>query len=136
MSYACNKPRQWRLGRAGVTTLEFALVTTLFLLVLIGCMDLGRYYLIQHSLRTVAAEAARMTLAYDNNSTAALPTTADFVAIAPFINADSLTLTVQQPNSSGITIIMVTATYPFTAWSPLWSSSLDGTISESTELQD
>jgi Flp pilus assembly protein TadG len=136
MSYACNKPRRWQLGHAGVTTLEFALVAVLFLLVLIGCMDLGRYYLIQHSLRTVAAEAARMTLAYDNNSTATQPTTASFAAIAPFIDTSNLNVTVQQPNFSGVTIIMVTATYPFVAWSPLWSASLDGTISESTELQD
>ena len=98
--------------------------------------DLGRYYLIQHSLRTVAAEAARMTLAYDNNSTATQPTTASFAAIAPFIDTSNLNVTVQQPNFSGVTIIMVTATYPFVAWSPLWSASLDGTISESTELQD
>lgn len=139
MSCAFNKSGRWRLGRAGVTSLEFALVVWLFLMVMLGSVDLGRYYLVQHSLRTVAAEAARTWLAYDNNSNrnlSAQPTTASVAAIAPFLDVQDLTVTVNQPNNSGITIITVTATYTFTAWSPLWSSTLDGTISESTEAQD
>jgi Flp pilus assembly protein TadG len=39
--------------------LEFALVAVPFLFLLIAAMDLGRYFITQHSLRTLTSEAAR-----------------------------------------------------------------------------
>jgi Flp pilus assembly protein TadG len=135
MSRKCNK-LAWRLGRAGVTSLEFGVVALLFLMMLIGCMDLGRYYVIEHSLRTIVAEAARAALVNPSIKDPIDLTTAGFAAITPFVNNANLTLSVTQPSSfpGGVNQIIVTATYVFTAYSPIWSS-LDGTISESTELQ-
>ncbi|HET6239945.1 MAG TPA: TadE/TadG family type IV pilus assembly protein [Acetobacteraceae bacterium] len=144
MSRAYNKrPRRrsrrrswWRLGRAGVTSLEFGVVALLFLIVLIGCMDLGRYYLVEHSRRTIAAEAARARLvgAIGNipNPTAG-PYSDSFAAIAPFTNDTNLTLIVTQTPSFklGVTETTATAFYAFTAYSPIWSS-LTGKINEKT----
>ncbi len=139
MSRKSNKPGWRRLGRVGATSLEFALVALLFMTVLIGCMDLGRYYLAEHSLRTVAAEAARMCLAYYNSNSGGdctALTQADYAAIAPFINNANLVVTVTQPStvrSGGGKEFTVTAQYTFTAYSPIWTV-LNGTISETTVL--
>jgi Flp pilus assembly protein TadG len=133
MSRASSKPLWWRLGRAGVTTLEFGVVAMLFLMVLIGCMDLGRYYVIEHSLRTVVAEAARAAQVNSSLSGSIDPTTASFTALAPFVDNANLNLTVTQTPSGRVSIrqITVIGTYAFTAWSPIWSS-LDGLISDQT----
>jgi Flp pilus assembly protein TadG len=136
MSRASNSRRLWRLGRAGVTSLEFALVALLFLMLLIGCMDLGRYYLIVQSLRTVTAEAARAAQVNRFLIGPIDPTTAGITAITPFIDNADLTLTVAQTGSvgvPGINQVTVTAAYAFTPWVPLWNG-LEGTINESTVL--
>jgi Flp pilus assembly protein TadG len=111
-------------------------VALLFLLVVIGCMDLGRYYVIEHSLRTIVAEAARARLVGSiPNETITGPTSANFAAIAPFVDNANLTLQVTQTPSyrPGATQITVTGTYNFTAYSPIWSA-LDGSISEKTVI--
>jgi Flp pilus assembly protein TadG len=136
MSHVCNKPARLRLGRAGATTLEFAVVALVFLTVLIGCMDLGRYYLIEHSLRTLVAETARVAQT-DATLNGSVPTTSSFALIAPFGAKAQLNVSqnsVPPPNITPSSIqITVTGTYPFTAWSPIWSS-LNGTISEQTVI--
>jgi Flp pilus assembly protein TadG len=139
MSSASNRrwPHRCRLGRTGVTTVEFAVVALLFLTVLIGCMDLGRYYLIEHSLRTVVAEAAREVQVENKttyNTVTVIPSSANFGAITPFVDNSNLTLTVFQfPTRPGVTKISVTATYAFTSYSPIWRA-LDGNITETTVL--
>jgi Flp pilus assembly protein TadG len=125
---------RWRLGREGVTSLEFGMVALIFLMVLIGCMDLGRYYLVEHSLRTIVAEAARAALVDASINGTIDPTTAGFAAITPFVDNANLTLQVIQPSGfPGVNQITVTATYSFAAYSPIWRS-LNGVISESTVL--
>lgn len=137
MSHGSNRPppKRWRrpLGRAGVTSLEFGIVALLFLTVLIGCMDLGRYYLIEHSLRTVVAEAAREAWVNSSVEGTVDPTTFSFGAITPFVNNANLTLTVTATPlaKGGVRKIKVIATYDFVAYSPIWHS-LDKTITEST----
>jgi Flp pilus assembly protein TadG len=139
MSRKSNNLGWRRLDRAGVTSLEFGLVALLFLTVLIACMDLGRYYLVEHSLRTVAAEAVRVYMTcYNSNGerTCAQPTRAEYAAIAPFINNANLLVTVSQTSSArthtGIEFTAI-ARYTFTSYSPIWTV-LNGTITESTVL--
>jgi Flp pilus assembly protein TadG len=134
MSHAYSKPTWSRLGCAGVTTLEFAIVAGLFLMLLFGCMDLGRYYLIEHSLRTMVAETARYALSHPSLQGAVDPAAASFTTITPFI-VNSATLTVQQQaGMPGINQINVTATYQFTPISPLWHL-LRGQITDNMPLQ-
>lgn len=133
MSRASSRSAWRRLGRAGASSLEFGLVALLFLTVLIGCMDLGRYYLVEHSLRTIVAEAARAAQANTSITGTIDTTTASFAAITPFIDNANLTLTVTQTPAGRYAIrkITVRGTYEFTAFSPIWSS-LDGTIADQT----
>ena len=138
MSRKFSRPGSGRLGNAGASTVEFALVVLLFLTVVIGCMDLGRYYLAEHSLRTLVAETARTALVDTSivNGGISSPGSASYAATTPFIDDANLTLTVSQyhPNRPGIVTIKVTGTYVFTAYSPIWNS-LNGTITETTEVQ-
>jgi len=130
MSPVCNRPGWRRLGRAGVTSLEFALVAALFFTVLIGCMDLGRYFLIAQSLRTVTAEAARLALV--NGMWGQIdPTAYSFGAMTPLVDNANLTLTISAGGNPGINTVTASATYVFTAISPLWSS-LNGTMTETS----
>ena len=62
MSSRSNKrhlPTSWT---AGVTSLEFALVFPMFMLLFLATIEFGRYWLTVHSLRTLAAEASRAAL--------------------------------------------------------------------------
>jgi len=134
MSCAYNKTEDWRLGRAGVTSLEFAIVASLFFMALFSCMDLGRYYLIEHSLRTMVAEAARAaqadpTLLLSGNG----PFLQNFAKAAPLVNDDNLSLTVLQSSAvtPGPITITVQGAYPFRAI--LWAA-LNGQIQDSTQL--
>lgn len=139
MSCASSNPLR-HLGRSGVTSLEFAIVAATFMMLVIGCMDLGRYYILEHSLRTFTSEAARSALANSNLSatggTMSTQTSlASMTAIVPFLDPSLLTLTISQ-NSASIsskTVVNVTASYQFTAISPIWSA-LNGTITDTTQI--
>jgi hypothetical protein len=129
-----------RLGCAGVTTLEFAIVGALFLLLLFGSMDLGRYYLVEHSLRTMAAETARYALSHPlwagtlPSSGCVDPTTVSFTAITPFIDNSASLCVQQQLGMPGVNQINVTATDQFAPISPIWSL-LKGQMTEKMQLQ-
>ena len=95
MSPASNK-RSPRLGCAGVTSLEFAIVAATFMALVIGCMDLGRYFIIEHSLRTFTSEAARAALANTAMSATGgtMTTQTDLTSmtnIVPFLDPSLLT---------------------------------------------
>jgi hypothetical protein len=47
-----------------VASLEFALVGLAFFMILFTAMDLGRYFLTVHSLRTLTSELARATMVW------------------------------------------------------------------------
>ncbi|WP_237213601.1 TadE/TadG family type IV pilus assembly protein [Falsiroseomonas oryziterrae] len=60
--------------RRGATAVEFAVIGAIFLTLLLGVVELGRYYFTVQSLRTVAAEAARAYLVRSNLDLIANPT--------------------------------------------------------------
>ena len=118
MSPASSRHHRPLLGQAGTASLKFALVAIPFFLLLIAGMDLGRYFITQHSLRTLTSEAARSALVYCYGATAAcsLPVAnkQTVEAKAPFLVAGSITLTASQtaPNpSTGVRTISVSAQY-------------------------
>jgi len=66
--------RRLARDRRGATALEFAVIGTIFITLLLGVIELGRYYFTVQSLRTVAAEAARAYLIRSNLDLIANPT--------------------------------------------------------------
>ena len=59
MSPSATSSRRRRLGRRGVTTLEFAVVANVLLLLLVGGIDIGRYFFVNESLKYYIGELAR-----------------------------------------------------------------------------
>jgi Flp pilus assembly protein TadG len=131
--------------------MEFGIVMLVFLPVLFACMDLGRYFLIEQSLRSFAAEASRAALvdqtvnsanysrtvkiAGSYSGSGSFPTSINtgnpLNAIVPLLDPNQLTLTISQTASNSAVVgVTVTATYNFTALVPLWSSVLNGMITE------
>jgi hypothetical protein len=143
MSLGSNKRQRLALGGSGTSSLEFALVAVPFMLLMIAGMDLGRYFITQHSLRTLTSEAVRAMLIACYGATAACPMgSSDKAAVAakvPFLVAGSIswpTASQSAPNAStGERTISVTITYPFTFVLPAWVGLNAGSpISESTQL--
>ncbi|WP_243360151.1 TadE/TadG family type IV pilus assembly protein [Fundidesulfovibrio terrae] len=54
-----------RKNMGGATIVEFALVLLPLLLMLMGCIEFGRYFWAQHVLSSAAAEGARMAILTD-----------------------------------------------------------------------
>jgi hypothetical protein len=100
---------------------------------LLAGMDLGRYFITEHSLRTLVSEAARATLVQCYGAPGACALTASTgtenwqtaEAKVPFLISASLqSLTARQtsPNqTTGERTITVTASYPFTFTLPAWT---------------
>jgi Flp pilus assembly protein TadG len=122
--------------RRGVTALEFGFVGMIFLTLLLGAVELGRYQFTVQSLREFSAAAARTAL-INANQVAALQasgsTTASRMADSaikaavitptnptPLLTPASLTLTsAWATNASGVQTVTVTVSYPFRFVAPL-----------------
>jgi hypothetical protein len=131
------------LGQSGTTSLEFALIAAPFFFVLIAGTDLGRYFLTQHSMRTLTSEAARSAVVNCFGvatwcvPSMAVPSPSTVWAKVPFLDsaAPGASLTAEQTtNLAGVRTISVTAHYPFEAICP-GLSGLSGTIAETTKLE-
>ena len=132
------------MGRSGTTSLQFALVAVPFVFLLMAGMDLGRYFITQHSLRTLVSEAVRATLVscYGSASACNLPSASETTVAAkvPFLTSGSITwVTASQtaPNAStGVRTISVSVSYPFTFILPVWTSlNANSPIAQSTSFQ-
>ena len=130
MSYASSRRRRPAAGRAGTSSLEFALVAVPFLFLLIAATDLGRYFMARHSLRTLTSEAARSAVVNCFGLgtcpfATAVPSPQALWAKTPFLTygqtGSSLTAS-QSVDPNGIRTITVTAQYPFTFVLPVWAA--------------
>jgi hypothetical protein len=84
-------------------------------------MDLGRYALTMHSLRTAAADAARAAVVHARAADCGATAMRD--ASRTGILGPTLGLTVTCPRSGGITTVTVTATRPFRFVVPVLGTS-------------
>lgn len=137
MSSRLTRVSRRGLGQRGSTTLEFALVALAFLMLLLGSMEVGRYYFTSEAVRTVTAEAGRRTmLAYRSTSPGTCPTSTDIktyvtstVARSPFIGASNLTLNVTcGTTTEGGKSLRVAVSYPFSTpvpWLPVSTTITD-----------
>lgn len=121
-----------------------------FFSILFAAMDLGRYFVTQHSLRTLTSELARATLTYCAQSGASYTTAcslpaagAQSVASAkakvPFLTSTGSfvgtpSATRSAANAAGVVTITASAAHDFNFVLPVLVG-LSGTISESTTLK-
>ena len=123
LSRGCSRKNAW-LCRRGVTSLEFALVGSLVLMLLLGASEAARYMMTLQSLRSVTGEAVRLVVLRGNanlNAGSAACTglsgsLSGAAARVAFLKAASLTATMSgcTTGSNGITTVRVTVSYPFT----------------------
>lgn len=118
--------------RRGLTAVEFAIVAPVFLALLFGTADVGRFYFTQQSLREVAALAARQAMVDTTVSGCTVPATR-VGDRTPFLIAARLTLCVARSVTNGTTTLSVTASYPFVGVLPVFRISGDQ-VSESMTI--
>lgn len=140
-----NRPPH-RLGRAGVTSLEFALVAVPFLWLILAVTDLGQYFFTVQAMTTMVADMQRfMMLAPDgavgcypfnarpNTSTIIQPPSAPPLMLDPAQGTVCITnLAATGPaNGGGVNWIQVTVQYPFVPITPglgALSATNDGVV--------
>ncbi|MBP0493881.1 TadE/TadG family type IV pilus assembly protein [Pararoseomonas indoligenes] len=117
----------WR-SRRGATALEFAFTGVLLLALLVGILQVGRYLTTLAAVRTVAADAVRLTIlrgsANLNAGAAACSNLSGNLtganARASVLQGSALSVVLSGcATSSGVTTVTVTVTYPFTYSIPL-----------------
>jgi Flp pilus assembly protein TadG len=131
-----------RLGRAGAVGFEFALISGAFFVFLLGAMDIGRYFMTEHALHTLASVTARAALIDSTQhgcanvcvSPLSSVLTTLSSAVTTFINTSNLTLNVSQATTSGVTTITVTAAYPYTFFAPYLSTAFSGPLSDTIRV--
>lgn len=150
MSHVYNKfgrLRRLALDRAGASALEMALVLPAFLTMMIGVLEIGRYFFTLESLRSVTAEAARLSMidptqkssgvVMSGNSitscTASNSLSTAAAAKTPFIYPANLTLCISYTNASDQITIRVSTQYPFTTLLPILSV-MNTTLTDNTAL--
>jgi len=144
MSRASNSRCASSLGQAGTSSLEFALVAIPLVFMLMAGMDLGRYFIMAHSLHTLVDESVRAAVVncFNQRTCAygtAVPTPAVVWAKVPFLNSSltgvSLTASQSYDSGTGIRTITATATYPFAFILPAWTGLFTTGITETTQLK-
>jgi Flp pilus assembly protein TadG len=134
-----------RSDQRGSTTLEFSLVALAFLMLLLGVMEFGRFFFLQHNVKTLTAEAARQALIQTgasgvNGGCGGLTTNlADVKSKAiqktPFLTvagANAFTITCSV-NGDGQFVVNVSVSYTFSAIAP-FLTFLSRNITDSTRL--
>lgn len=142
MSRVISRGAKRTLDQAGISSLEFAVAATGFLMLLLAGIDFGRYFFTVHSLHTLTEEAARAALIDSTQhncanvcgSPVSSTELATLGAAAPFLNTSQLVLAVTQSSSSGVTTISVAASYPFSFITPVLASAWNGALSDATQI--
>lgn len=105
-----------KLGRSGVTSMEFALIGLIFFVLTFGMFDVGRYGITVFSLRSLANAVARQTYVncyqtqivngHSPSSCTSNPLTATQMrTVAPFLYVGGLTPSVSiTPSASTLTV--------------------------------
>jgi len=130
-----------RLGRDGTSSIEFAIVAVVFFNIIFATMDLGRYFITQHSLRTLTSELIRATMVQCVGNTAACQLNGANVtaaeAKAPFLAAANFaatpTATRSAADTNGVMTITASASYAFQFVFPVFSG-LNGNITDAIQL--
>jgi len=132
MLSASNRPWCRRGSDAGTTSVEFALILVAFLWLLLGIIDLSRYFYTVQAVVGLLGEAGRVSLMDPDWQPCGTASWSDAATIAPLLDASQVYVCVTQgPGGVGVNTVNVMVTYPFTPFTP-GLSALAGTITETT----
>ena len=115
------------LGRRGATALEFALVANTLLLLLLGSIEMGRYFFVSESMRYLVGEVARATI-IDPDAAWTDAKKAAIAAKTPILQASDLTLTVNvnRQTAPATSVATVTGSYRYQFTLPYLSGLVNG----------
>jgi Flp pilus assembly protein TadG len=114
------RSRRLAKNRAGVAALEFALTVSMFLMLVFGIVEIGRYLAAQQSLTSAVHVGGRYAVAHDSLSSSPATQSSIQTVIqnaAGGLVANSITATATfSPNNAAGSTVTISATYP---WVPL-----------------
>ncbi len=101
--------------RRGATAVEFGLVVTPFLVMVLGAVEVGRALWIQATLQYAVEEAARFAIVNTSSSTTAVATQAQTSCTGTGMSTTVCNgaFTAAQDTTGGKTYVSITATYNF-----------------------
>lgn len=139
-SSASARRHRSRAAERGATSLEFALVGSLLMALLLGAIEIGRYLFTLEALRTAAAEAARKVTVLGsanmnagNDPCKGLSGDLAVPSRAPFLNPGTLKvrITACVPNGD-ITTVTITVEHDFSFIVPFFGTGVSS-ISETAQ---
>ncbi|MGQ0663793.1 MAG: TadE/TadG family type IV pilus assembly protein [Pseudomonadota bacterium] len=105
--------RRWRSGGfdAGAAAAEFALVSPLLILLIVGLIEFGRLFWLQNTMQFVAEEGGRFAAV---RTTATMQQVTDFARSRIFgFDPATVTITATTEMNGAIQFVTVTTTYDF-----------------------
>ncbi len=128
-----------RRRRRGNTTLEFALIGSAFLFLLLAIFDVGRYFAVLQSLNAAMTAAARAAVVGSLSAGGSCPgggvtLPSSITGAVPLLDAAQLCISVTSANVSGQTQLTVAAQYPFSFVLPAWTTLGVTTLNGSTTV--
>ncbi len=119
-----------RRCRAGVTSLEFGLIASGFLLFVLGAVQISLYLFTEQSLELLTGTVARGAIV-GTVSTGCPTTLPSAIVIPPILVPANLSVCVTKTTPSGDIQIQVVSTYSFTFFLPILSGD-SGMVSTKT----
>lgn len=115
-------PGSFRQSRSGTSAVEFAIVSPLFLLFLLGLLAYGIYFGASHSVQQIAADAARTAIA-GLNETERNRLASDYIRLNaagyPFVDPGKLTVDARDSSADGDQFV-ITISYDASDL-PIWN---------------
>jgi len=107
---------QGKRGTRGATAVEFALVAPIFLMFVLGIIDLGRLFFVKNLMQYATEQTARYAMVTPTATVAELETYAEDEIAALF---SGITFTADTETIDAIQFRTITATYTFSYMMPL-----------------
>ncbi len=132
---AAPRPGRLKLDRAGTSTLEFAVVLPLLMMLIIGIVQYSVFFFTDQSLRILVSYAARSAAIQSQAGTLTtgcpVSSIGSLGAISPALDLSKLTLCVSEwKQANGIVGVTVTGSYPYHLPLPL----INGAFKETTTI--
>ena len=107
---------QGKWGTRGATAVEFALVAPIFLMFVLGIIDLGRLFFVKNLMQYATEQTARYAMVNPTATVADLETYAEDEIAALF---SGITFTADTETIDAVQFRTITATYTFSYMMPL-----------------
>ncbi len=127
-----KKRKETDTSRRGIATVEFALIAPVFILLVIGCIELGRGLMVQQILTNASREGVRNAVTLSGTQSSAIDAATNF-ANGATVNGVSVAVSPNPADAEAGDMISLTVTVPYSnvSWVPapwfLGSTTLSAT---------